>query len=503
MSLIDTINSFDSRFKLRIEMPSGGDLERVYQKLLGIADGLDQITNELDHNLIADALNTLRAGETPKLKTMKLICMGGLEFIAELDDGRSLVERIINAVDIGKDALIKAVFIGFLRLADKDNWLTFYLHNFLQKRILRLPKQWKNRCDDYGLLEKPFGAKLAQEILFSEEKSPHELMAAAGLRGVLAAGGFSKTVFIKVCEKLANRHNEKLISRFWDYIGNNPHLFANDIKSYTQALLSPYRTEEPVESIRLEIERFIIGNFGDPRLKQGSYSPVSEELLAVLYRWLTHQTFAMLMEVVKRSNNTNHWKERSEFWQFYIDNDYISEAWVAFGTAAYSEARALVRSGELKSHGAFGRLEKGSIQPMHSVIFMKIGDMIFSEWTHDGKVRCYLKGNEHKPKLYHSKYDGNDIRRDALADLAQVHYSKWQLQIKTYIHKHTGIENDNQSSNLSSNRARRSTMRTSAFVETNKSRVTSCLSCGKVTRQVGLDSNGRCYQCRGLGVKNR
>jgi len=112
---------------------------------------------------------------------------------------------------------------------------------------------------------------------------------------------------------------------------------------------------------------------------------------------------------------------------------------VAFGPDAKRQAEKLIRSQKLRSKGSFGVLQQSQIQGHHSVLFMRIGDLTISEWTHDGKVRFYRSNNKSKPTLYRLRYDPEVIRRDGNTDHFKVHLGYWEQDVASYIRDVTGL----------------------------------------------------------------
>jgi len=146
------------------------------------------------------------------------------------------------------------------------------------------------------------------------------------------------------------------------------------------------------------------------------------------------------MEVLNSSNQSLQWRTRENFWRNFIERDFVREAWIAFGPDAYRQAQKLIKSGQLRSRGAFGILENSQIQGHHSVLIMRIGDLTISEWTHDGKVRFYRSRNSAKPDFYKLRYDPEVLRRDSKADHFKVHLGAWQYDVAEYIYQITGLK---------------------------------------------------------------
>jgi hypothetical protein len=147
-----------------------------------------------------------------------------------------------------------------------------------------------------------------------------------------------------------------------------------------------------------------------------------------------------MLKVLSASNDTGQWKERAAFWRDYIKLDVVTDAWVVFGREAYRSAIQMVKDGDL-SKGGFGRLHGGGAEPMHSVLLLRIGDLVISEWTHSGKMRIFANGSAHTPVFYQQTYHPHLIRSDAYAQEALVHAVNWQPRFARIIHKYSGIKN--------------------------------------------------------------
>lgn len=277
---------------------------------------------------------------------------------------------------------------------------------------------------------------------------PLEIFEAAGLkRGVLLGGGFAFNAFVEMCREISKGHAADRLERFFSMLpdpafttdDDRKLLCVNAVSHVAKALLTPYLQTEPDEATKLRIIDALIRLYGDPRLHPGTWANVDQDLLGVMYRWLTEESFELLMEVLNSSNQSVQWKTREKFWRRYIKKGFIKEAWVAFGPDAKRQAEKLIRSQKLRSKGSFGVLQQSQIQGHHSVLFMRIGDLTISEWTHDGKVRFYRSNNKSKPTLYRLRYDPEVIRRDGNTDHLKVHLGYWEQDVASYIRDVTGL----------------------------------------------------------------
>jgi hypothetical protein len=493
MALQDAIRAFDAELRFRVVIPSMKKIDRAAARVESLADGLDAVDIEQIPEVVSVTTAALRNGILPDKRVTKLVAMGGLEEVASERDGKELVKTFFYQLkrDVSQ-RIIKALLVGYLRQNFKFPWLARWLRQFINHFSKFLPKRWRERIDDFDLLSETPGTTLAQYILEESAPAPMDILGKARLKGVLGQGGFSQKVFSLVCMDLGEGHTETRLQRFWEYVGNSPIRFSNHLPEYARALLGPYAYQTATELLKTDITHFLVDNFGDPRTRPGIWEAVSDEHITILKRWLTGQSFELLMQVVKQSNHTIQWKERVEFWQPYIDSGLVLEAWVALGRRAESVAKGMLREGLLKSRASYGTLQKGSVDSMHSVIFMRIGDIVVSEWTHSGKMRVYRKGNPDTPALYRNDYNVDNIRNDETCDHSIIHYSRWQGIAERAVKKFTGISRPS--------RQRRDTTRPSS---SDWSRIVSCKTCHELVSVGELDNNKVCLSCRGIKVRTR
>jgi hypothetical protein len=84
------------------------------------------------------------------------------------------------------------------------------------------------------------------------------------------------------------------------------------------------------------------------------------------------------------------------------------------------------------------------------VMLLKIGDLVFTEWSHNGSLRAYKEGNNNTPQLYKKTYHGTDLRTAQSIDfhdgmninpgLVHSHSDNgtWQRKARDFIRSHTG-----------------------------------------------------------------
>jgi hypothetical protein len=86
-----------------------------------------------------------------------------------------------------------------------------------------------------------------------------------------------------------------------------------------------------------------------------------------------------------------------------------------------------------------------------SVLLIRIGPMIFCEWSHDGRLRAQRIDGPGAPVMYRSFYEADTLRfhsldfnNDQTQDPGLVHFSSqsggWQARARAFIRLHTGIQ---------------------------------------------------------------
>ena len=507
MSLLEELSRFNFS-TLKISRLSGGNLERVARDLEKQAEGLDQKLLEPPREIIEEVVQMLRRDveEIPR-KSLKLVAAGGIDQLSAEVDGQNLVEKFLKVVtDSGSSILMKSLLLGYLRISHQNLLVVSILRQVLNKHKNSLPSRWIERVNRFDLLMEPTGLTLANQILFNSELSPSKIFEDAGIkRGLVLSGGFSTTVFSCIVDELSRKHDKNKLARFLElaeeknidgqyfYPFTSPNI--GNIAEVCNALLNPYLTQSPDEGIKTQIENFLLERFEDPRVNRRRWSKVAAEHSAVLSRWLTQQSFELLMKVLKRSNNTGQWKERAVFWGHYLDNEFVSDAWIVLGPDANYYAEKLIEEGEIKSKSSYGVLSAASyspVQAIHSVILLKIGELVVSEWTHEGKVRFYRTSNPKKQVFYKESYSSANLRSDDAPDYFKRHQGNWQLDVENYIYQVTGIPGPS-----------RGRVRRSQGVDGNLTGQARCAKCNTLTQERWLNTFGFCSDCAGGKIRNR
>jgi hypothetical protein len=213
-----------------------------------------------------------------------------------------------------------------------------------------------------------------------------------------------------------------------------------------EALLKPWLDSDPAPEIKRKIGDFCVEILGDPRFDAFSWIRVGAAERAVLLRWLTGRTLDAFFDVL-RNTADSIWQYRQEFWTRYYREGHITEAWAILGPDAHRYVNRNYRGADL----AYGRLV-GKSDEAQSVLLMRMGDLIFCEWSHNGKLRVTNIDGPVAPKLYGKSYDSTDLKFASMSfpsntghvhDDGLPHYHSdtrwWQTTAATFIAKRLGI----------------------------------------------------------------
>jgi len=189
-----------------------------------------------------------------------------------------------------------------------------------------------------------------------------------------------------------------------------------------EAILAPWRENDPPEALKDYLLDKLIEAYGDPRVKIGEVWPgVDLAMREVLYRWLTGQSIKFFLDVVSSVETSHMWAPRRQFWERLYNEKRISDASVALSPAAEQMARKLSRQASGTRYLTFYKQTAGGTRRDTSLLVMKIGDKIVVEGSHNYKVHIFPPRHAAPPKLRQREYDCEDIRLSLGEDHKRMH----------------------------------------------------------------------------------
>lgn len=218
---------------------------------------------------------------------------------------------------------------------------------------------------------------------------------------------------------------------------------------YANALLSCWVGHKPADSLKNILIDYFLKQYGDPRFQAHlhyQWDGVSQQAKGVILNWLTGDTLRGFMKLLERTAD-DIWQYRQKFWMAYYERGYIDEAWMALGDDAWRLAPSV---NVFQQGKGCARLE-GARDPRQSVLLMRIGGLVFTEWSHNGSLRAYRDGSSDAPSLYQRSYHRENLTAstslnfhyedDRRPQLPHWHSDKgsWQRTARDFIRRQTNV----------------------------------------------------------------
>ncbi|MDW3048243.1 EH signature domain-containing protein [Vibrio sp. Vb1554] len=422
-----------------IDTPGKTDIEAVYRKLYKF----------LYHPSPSLSLNR---------KELKLVPWA---FMSPVDGNPPLYEN---------EAFIRSLF-KLLKHKSKFDVVRPFIQVFLQE----YPQQSKQfellRAELYDLVVGGYHTKvntIKQWVISSHilDKQSHELcsqqLVDSGFQSTFSDYKLSKGLeysgfaiaslshYLKRLESDLSAHNKDLQSEIVSacigfFIEHDESFKYPSLRiNIAEGLLASFTLHQATPVIKKILTDFFIHQYGDPRTSRAQWHGVNSMALDVIKGWMVENTmndfFNLLSHVAKTDPTADkHWKYRKRFWNAYLRNGHIQEAWVALGTRAYGEANNFLQGGR----NTYAKLS--GAQPRHSALIMVINGVLITEWSHVGSYRLWDTSNK-RPKLYLKQY-----HRGSLVDWADHTGShtgsengRWQQKLSHLIDSLTGVSVSNR-----------------------------------------------------------
>lgn len=268
----------------------------------------------------------------------------------------------------------------------------------------------------------------------------HELWPSFGT-SPFAEAAFNEFLQSKDDLRRTNEYIDSLIE--WSTNDQKTHRYPSSSIKIAEALLLPWADSGPNEVIKSKVMGYLLHHYKDPRIAKNLWHGVSKEALKVFISWINGRTLELFFRILQETADSI-WQYRQRFWMAYFKAGHIDEAWVALGPDAAIALRKIDRSNELKYAKLFGS------DSSQSILLLRIGQILFCEWSHNGRLRAQRVDSALAPAMYKSYYESDDLRfksldfnNELLQDPGLVHFSSqsggWQDRARVFVQQQTGI----------------------------------------------------------------
>lgn len=215
---------------------------------------------------------------------------------------------------------------------------------------------------------------------------------------------------------------------------------------FAYSLLSPWFQTTPPPEIQHTLMSELLRTLGDPRHDHAGWLGVRREAIETASRWLTGRTMDAFFEILRHTED-DIGPYRRRFWEAYFHAGHILEAWVALGEESAQALQKIDVRGELAHAKILGK-----ISPQQCVLMLRMGHILFCDWSHQGRLRAIDANSRQAPKLYQPQYElfqlrfatPLDFNQGRLDDPGLLHLESelggWQDTAREFIRQHLGIE---------------------------------------------------------------
>ena len=285
----------------------------------------------------------------------------------------------------------------------------------LKRRSSAKFSAWQRRDSEYNIFSPrtaikaiPIQLVAASDILGFERE--------LGIEGQLSQQGFIVHIWAAALMYLearlkAGESPVPQLERVLDSLEVGKKLRFESLRTTTaSALLSPWASRPPVTAqLQKRLKDFFLNHLGDPYTRRSNWHGVSADAVSVMRKWLAQENLRLFFELITQASDaddyaTGHWKYRRHFWRAYWERGALDEAWMVLGSSIEKLAKEKLTQGI-----GYGRLKDGN--KLHAVLLMRVGTLVFAEWSYNGKCRAWATDDKLCPQIGSLDYHTSDFQR--------------------------------------------------------------------------------------------
>ena len=283
--------------------------------------------------------------------------------------------KILRLMDFSRTSHLRGVLIAYLSKYDDSNKTELLRQTLNSLRGIESPSLIKV----FAARENLFGDRRFTNMtkIFAQKLSVATVLAEFGLSDFYKASNFIQTAI-----KIFFRTNTPLAAQFkiLDELDAEFDTYKNIFPAVADALIQTVARTSFGKNRCVEI---FYRRLGDPRFgdSQSNWRTVSPKSVEIFSQWLSEDDLETFFKLISDAAVDTNWKYREKFWRAYLP--YITKTKIFLGTIARTRAAQLKDNATLRHGNLTGAMAT------QSVFVFQIGQYIFSEWSHAGKLRVH------------------------------------------------------------------------------------------------------------------
>ena len=370
----------------------------------------------------------------------------------------SLISRVIHQSRYR--STVRNLVYGYIQFFDANSRATSAIARFLVQHQEKLNRRWRARVSKFEMLDHSnLLNHISGEVV--KELPLNFFDHVMALPRSFDASNLKLLSLRRSCEQLARLDQGRgLHDQFLDAYVSGAGLQRNAASYLLEPIIAWFKASGELDSpLKERVQSLVLNSFGDPRMQGGmnSWPPLHQDKDGLrrracqdeLIRWLTKDTLRLFFKAIKKTADTSgsdsaalrHWPQRQAFWERYLDQGYIDQAWVVLGSRVSQQLESLSSTDGLEviKYGQFAMAD-------NAAIIMRIGESAtVVEWSHNGAVWVCPNSHNSAPKMFSTQiYEDNELRSPKndtkVSRITHDVNHSWRPKLDTAIHDLTGIK---------------------------------------------------------------
>lgn len=442
MHLSKAIREFSTRRLNKLSMPTVKSLDNACKKFAAT-----QVLREQDTARIARIIVALGTPESSQLSSRDIrFVAAAIGSHPEINE--QLVSTVLREVHLRKDPrLTRAIFRALLASYSISPQRAM-LQEFLLPRLSDLSVDIQQFCRSSGVLNGDGNIEGLADELARTGNVTYSCISRGITSSILSTSYGHALKLASVGSALATGRSDTIKRMFdWALAG----VRGVPTSDFYEVCLAPFQRVTPPADVQKLVLSVLVKQFGDPRISEWPRlngrdgARRREDCLMTIKRWLSIEYLDLFIKIIEKTAVDHQFAPRKKFWLRYFEKGIISDLTLILASDANSVARRTQGQSVESEYMKWASLKS---QPDHSVLLMRLGDLVIAEWSHDGALRFWKAGSKSAPLFHKNEYSARELRGDSLKvrthggyrdSIVHSHNGQWMALASDAIEFHTGV----------------------------------------------------------------